>query len=264
MFKNIVVSLMIVLMIPGVASAFSFDVDGATVEFDGDKLTVSDEEGEVVITEESIHAEGSEGSFDADNYEVSEDGSVTMEGVDIDFDDEEEGFLGLGDVIMLEEEEGVESDLKMKEITEDSIVFEENEKEVVVQMGVDGVKVSDNLGSVIAYYAESGIETSDIKIGDKSGMIYLDTDFGQVKIGALPLRLVREVVNKGVKIERVEFEWDVNGEKLNYMINGIKTQRLLWIIPISIDETHVMSVEDGALLKVNKSVWHSFLDMISF
>ncbi len=53
--------------------------------------------------------------------------------------------------------------------------------DVIINVGVKAIKVTDSKGSIVVYYAESGIETSDVSIGNISKAIYLDTDFGEQK-----------------------------------------------------------------------------------
>lgn len=278
--KKIFWTIVMILLVPQMVLAYSFEVDGAKVEFDGSQIKMTDDEGEVVIDESgivatseegqvkidenSIYAESDDGTFQANDVVVNEDGSVVMNDVNIKLNNDEIDSINIGELGVVVEEEGVISDLVFKEAKDNELIFEQEGNEVRVNIGLKGIKVSDNLGSVIVYYGESGIETSGIKIGDKSGAIYLESDFGQVKMGTLPLQMVRETVNRGVKIERVEFRWELAGESLDYAINGLKKQRVLWIIPVFIDETYLYNVENGQLVRVDKNMWHSILDIIAF
>lgn len=268
--KKLFLVVTMILLIPQMVWAYSFEVDGNKIDISGEQINVSDGEKDVNVklNEDNVVISGEEGVVEVNENSVkTEDNQgnvieIDNEKIAISNDDIESIILGELPVVVESEEPDLTTGYK--EVKDNSIVFDDNGSEVKVNIGAKGVKVSDKLGSVIVYYADSGIETSEIKIGDKSGAIYLSTDFGEVKIGVLPLKIVREMVNQDTRVERSEFKWSADAEVLNYAISGQKRQRILWIIPVEIAVVNLYNVENGQLMGINKSGWHTFLDAIAF
>lgn len=283
-------NLLILCLLCFTSPVYAFSYDGADIKFDGNSINITGENGTAEISEDNIKFTGDEGSvtFDENNITFTgEDGqtdlvldnnTVIMNDLAEDFvlpegaivvDDgsefspvnvEEEGGVGVK-----VEEEGMESNLSVINTENDKVILSDGQDEYQVEIGLTGIKVTDKDSSVVVYYGESGIETSDILIGDKTGTIYLVTDFGEKKIGAMPNNLVKQLkFARGMEPVRLEFGWDFEGKRLFYQIQVKKVEKFLWLIPATITEANYYDTESGVLIKTEQSSWQKFVDWLSF
>jgi len=275
-----------ILAITMPAPAYAFTYEGTTINFEGDSIVIEGEEGTMEITEDAIKVDGEDGTAVITDEDVTLTGEggeevlITEDAVEVlEMGDgmESDDKLVINDggdfsAVVIESEngikveaEGTESGLVLLKIEEDKVYLADGQDEYEVQIGMAGIKVTESDSSVVVYYGASGIETSDILVGDKSGTIYLGTDFGEKKIGAMPNKMVKQLkYARKLDPVRIEFSWDLGGEDLQYMIRAEKVEKFLGLIPTTIHETNYYSIESGVLLKTDKTAWHSFMDWLSF
>lgn len=281
MKKIIILGLILSMKTP----VYAFTYDGTSVNFNGDSIVIEGEEGTMEITDEAIKVDGEDGTAvitDDDVTVTSDEGEMmvmtedTIEVTGGDWEVSDDGLMVDGGdefgALVIEsengikvEDEGTESGLTLVTIEEDKVYLTDGQQEYLVQIGLTGIKVSDEDSSVVVYYGASGIESSNILVGDKTGTIYLATDFGEKKIGAMPNNAVKRL-KYARKLDPigVEFGWDLEGEDLQYLIRAEKVEKFLGLIPTTIHEINYYSIESGVLVKTEKSAWHSFMDWLSF
>ena len=278
--KKLLVVLAVAVLLPAEVLAFAVNVDGANVNVNGqsvsvdgpngsvqinpDQITVTGENGQAVITENNV-------SVTADGVPIEESGSgqpeteETNNSVSVDADDiggistEGLGFYSESEV------EAADTKISFVRMKDNNVVVNNNGQECSLSVGVQAVKSSCPDNSVIVYYAESGIESSDMRIGNKSKGLYLKTDFGQVKINNLPNGIYQNtVVGRGHEVERVEFGWDSAGQQLMYIFKIKKQVKLLGLIPVTVVVSEHFDVVSGARTVEDKTWRNRILDWLSF
>ncbi|MBU0648142.1 hypothetical protein KJ855_03095 [Patescibacteria group bacterium] len=219
--------------------------EGEEITVNGDGvIEIVNEDGEVVV--------------------ISEEEVEVIGDVDVDID---EVNIGPGGVEIIREStsERGGSNYLLKKITNKEIIVADGEEYITIKVGKEGLSTTDSDKKIVVEYADSGIDETKIKIGDKTGIIYIKTDKGSVELKVLPHEVVKDALKgKKTEVNKIKFKWRDDGKVLYYVVEVVKSEKALGLFPVKITEFRYYDVTDGKLVKTEKSWWQKFVDLISF
>jgi len=146
-----------------------------------------------------------------------------------------------------------------------------SQQEFVIQKGPRSVTItsnSQNAGVLSIDQNDTKATVSmPISIDPTTNIMTIDTPTGPMKVSIMPddaVAIVRQlkVINQNGTPNTVALE--VRNNQLEYKIKAEKSEKLLWIIPVTIPRDIYVSADTGGVIAVKKSFLYGFISLFTF